>query len=104
MKQTPHDLLLARHADAAQDLDTLRCTAIDDAIPIPTRQLLHAFFYPQRRLWLGLAAAWAVILAFNFSQPSTPRPDDKTIEYTTRLHAANQAQLYALLSQTNPYR
>lgn len=105
MKKTPRDLLLSHHAAATPQLDTLRRAALDDATPIPASQLLHAIFYPQRRVWLGLAAAWLVILVVNFTQRSAePRPDSK---FATPLYAANwsanQAQLHALLTETNSY-
>ena len=105
MKKTPRDLLLTHHAAATPQLDQLRCKTLDDATPIPARQLFHALFFPQRRLWLGLAAVWVAILAFNFTQRPTTRPNNSQ---AAALYAANwssnQAQLHALLSQTSSYR
>jgi len=106
MKKTPRDLLLARHADTSARLDALRRATLADATPIPARQLLRALFFPQRRLWLGLAAAWLFIVVVNFTQRSAePRPSSK---FATPLYAvnwsANQAQLHALLAETNPNR
>ena len=106
MKKTPRDLLLARHTAATARLDALRRATLTDATPIPARQLLHAIFFPQRRLWLGLVATWLVILAINFTQRSTdPRPSPKTATtlYVTTW-SANQAQLHALLTETRALR
>jgi len=104
MKKTPRDLLLSQHAAATPQLAQLRHKTLDDATPIPARQLLHALFFPQRRLWFGLAAAWVVILALHLTQPAPPRPDAKTIEYAAKFSAANQARLYAVLTETSSYR
>lgn len=105
MKKTLRDLLLTRHAAVTPQLDQLRRTTLDDATPIPARQLLHALFYPQRRLWFGLAATWIVILALSFSQRPTSHSNNFR---TTALYASNwtsnQAQLHALLTETNSYR
>jgi hypothetical protein len=103
MKKTLHDLLLSRHASLAPHLDTLRHAALTDATPIPASQLLRAIFFPQRRLWLGLAAAWLVILALTFTQHPTIRPNPLATLYATNW-SANQARLHALLSKTGPYR
>jgi len=105
MKKTPRDLLLSRHAAATPRLDQLRRKTLDDATPIPARQLVHALFFPQRRLWLGLAATWLVILALNFSQRPAPRQNNaKAAALYAANWSANQAQLHVLLSQTNSYR
>ena len=105
MKKTPRDLLLSHHAAATPQLDQLRRKTLDDARPVPASQLLHALFFPQRRLWLGLAAAWLVILALNFSQRPAPHPNHaKAAALYATSWSANQAQLHALLSETNPYR
>ncbi len=103
MKKTARDLLLARHAAVAPQLDTLRRAVLADATPITASQLLPALFYPQRRLWLGLAAAWIVILAFNFSQRPSSRPDVTATSYIADW-TTNQAQLHALLAQTGSDR
>jgi hypothetical protein len=105
MKKTPRDLLFAQYAAASPQLDHLRRDALADATPIPARQLLHAIFYPQRRLWFGLAAAWLVIISLHFSQrpTTTPRSNTSTALYAAHW-SANQAQLHALLSTTSSYR
>ena len=105
MKKTPRDILLSRHATATPQLDQLRHATLAEATPIPTRQLLHALFFPQRRLWLGLAAAWIVIVAFHVTQRPANRPSNS---FSSKLYAsnwsANQTHLHALLSETNAYR
>jgi hypothetical protein len=105
MKKTPRDLLLSRHAAATPQLDQLRRKTLDDVTPIPARQLLHALFFPQRRLWLGLAVAWLFIVVVNFTQRSAdPRPSSKfaTPSYAVNW-STNQAQLHALLTETRSY-
>lgn len=106
MKKTPRDLLLARHAAVSTRLDALRRDTLADATPIPARQLFHALFFPQRRLWFGLAAAWIFILIVNFTQRAAdprPRSNNSTPVYAVNW-SANQAQLHALLAETNPNR
>jgi hypothetical protein len=104
MKMTPRDLLRARHAARAPQLDTLRQAALADLAPIPARELLPALFRPHRRLWLGLAAAWIVILAVHFARHPSVRPDRSISVRSTAHWSANQAQLHALLAETNPDR
>jgi hypothetical protein len=104
MKMTPRDLLLARHAARAPQLDLLRQGTLADLTPIPARQLLPALFYPHRRLWLGLATAWVVILAVHFNQRPAVRPDRPTTTLYAANWSANQAQLDALLAETNSSR
>lgn len=104
MKMTPRDLLLARHAASVPQLDLRRQGALADLTPIPARQLLPALFLPHRRLWLGLAAAWIVILAVHFTQRPFVRPDRSISVRSTANWSANQAQLHALLAETNPDR
>lgn len=103
MTNTPRDLLLARHSDTVSQLDALRRSTLADATPIPASQLLHALFYPQRRLWIGLAAAWILIFAINFLQRSPVRPNSSTKLYASNW-SANQAQLHALLTETRTLR
>jgi hypothetical protein len=104
MKKTPRELLLARYTDGSSQLDVLRNAALVEATPVPANQLLHAIFFPQRRLWLGLAVAWLVILTINFTQrPPTPRSDTSATLYAAHW-SAYQAQLHAVLTKTSPYR
>jgi hypothetical protein len=103
MKKTARELLLARHAAIAPQLDKLRLAVLVDATPIAARQLLPALFRPNRRLWLSLAAAWIVILVINLTQPRSPRPDAETIQSIANW-SNNQAQLHALLAQTGSDR
>jgi len=105
MKKTPRDLLLGRYVAEKSQLDLLRRKTLDDATPIPARQLLHALFFPQRHFWIGLSAAWLVIMAFHLNQRPANRPSNSS---SAKLYAsnwsANQAQLYALLSETRSYQ
>lgn len=103
MKKTARELLLARHAAASPRLDTLCHSVLADATPITASQLLPALFGPHRRLWIGLAAAWVVILVIGLTQPRSPRPDAETIQSMANW-SNNQAQLHALLAQTGPDR
>ena len=105
MKKTPRDLLLSRHAAEIPQLDRLRLAALTDSSPIPANQLLHALFFPQRRLWLGLAAAWLVFVAFHLTQrPANRSSNSSSAKLYASNWSANQTQLHALLSETNSYR
>jgi hypothetical protein len=104
MKKTPRDLLLSRHAAEVPQLDQLRRKTLDDATPVPARQVFHALFFPQRRLWLGLAAAWIAILALDFTQrPATRQNNAKAAALYASNWSTNQAQLHALLTETRSY-
>ena len=105
MKTIPRDLLLSHHAAAIPQLDALRRAAVNDATPIPARKLFHALFYPQRTVWIGLAAAWVAIVILHFSQhpPERPANLDTIARYATNW-SAHQAKLNALLTQTDSYR
>lgn len=104
MKTTPRDLLLARHAAGAAQLDLRRQAALADLAPVPARRLLPALFLPHRRLWLGLAAAWVVILTVHFARHPSVRPDRTISARSTATWSANQTQLHALLAETDPDR
>ncbi|MEO5961584.1 MAG: hypothetical protein ABIZ49_01855 [Opitutaceae bacterium] len=75
--KSPRDLLLARHAHAAPQLDPLRRAAF----PIPQsrcRALLHELFFPNRILWRTLAAVWLGLIVFRFTigrPPHSPASD-----------------------------
>lgn len=98
MKQTARDLLLTRHAAIAPQLDALCYAVLADATPITAGQLLPALFRPNRRLWIGLAAAWIVILALTLTQHRPSRPDADAAHFVANW-STNQAQLHALLAQ-----
>lgn len=98
MNQTPRSLLLARHTAATGRLDDIRCTAVDDSLPVTGYRILPSLFAPNRPLWVVLAAAWIAILALYLTQPQSPRPDAQAVEYAARIHAATKTQLYALHS------
>lgn len=104
MKRSPRDLLLERHVDAATQLNELRLSVVAGERPVPAREFLPALFRPHRRLWFGMAAAWVVILAFEFLQPARPPENARRLNYAARLHATSQAQLYALLATTSSLR
>jgi len=103
MKQTARELLLARHSGVTLQLDSIRLAAIADATPITASQFLPALFRPNRRLWLGLAVAWIVILTLNFIQRPSFRADISGATSVANW-SANQAQLHALLAQTGSDR
>ena len=83
--KTPREILLAQHRDAEPKLDAIRQSAVaavhdrrlsTDGVRerrSPTaattiwRILWDELIFPSRRTWAGLATAWVLILAVNFS-------------------------------------
>jgi hypothetical protein len=83
--KTVRELLLARHADAASDLDAIRRDVVSGLgfqpksaeipvprltgkMPVPLRWLAvlwEQLVLPSRYAWAGIAAAWIALLAFN---------------------------------------
>lgn len=83
--KTPREILLARHRAAEDRLDAIRHAVVAELNNQGTKEqsqptslvasLLGCFnqlwlelFWPSRRTWAGLAAAWLVILAVNLAQ------------------------------------
>lgn len=82
--KTPRDILFARHQAAAPKLDTLRREVVTGLNNKATKEqsfagslvtgllgcsnkLWRELIFPSRRVWAGLATAWLLILAVNFS-------------------------------------
>lgn len=68
--KTPREILLSRHAYATPQLDALRRAALHHVTPAGQpffAQLWRELFWSPRRVWAGLAAAWLVIIAANWS-------------------------------------
>jgi hypothetical protein len=68
--KTPRELLLARHQSIAPKLDQIRREVVGQiggGAPSHSfaQTLWRELFWPVRHLWLGLGAAWVVVLAFN---------------------------------------
>ena len=83
--KTPRELLLARHAAVQPKLEALRREFVAEHTNVRTAEattarpgLLAQFwmelFWSCRRAWLGLAAAWAVILTLNLAAQPTSAP------------------------------
>ncbi|HZI32429.1 MAG TPA: hypothetical protein VFF11_08805 [Candidatus Binatia bacterium] len=83
--KTPREILLARHQAAAPKLDTIRRSIVEELRNQETkkrsfRETLVAsllgcpnkiwleLVLPCRRIWLGLAAMWALLFIANFAQ------------------------------------
>jgi len=97
--KTPREILLQKHQAAEPKLDRIRqeilAELLQTAAPEKSRAPERVSFFlklwlelilPARRIWLGLAAIWIVILAVNFSSNDEPRlagnaaaPDAQTI-------------------------
>lgn len=77
--KTPREILLERHQAAASKLDAIRRESVKQASGLadntqsetgrmPVLLLLwRKLIWPSRRVWAGLAAAWVLIVAVNFS-------------------------------------
>jgi hypothetical protein len=83
--KTPRDILFARHQTAAPKLDAIRCEVVhkfnnkgtkEQRPPVSfvawllgcSNRLWLELFFPCRRIWVGLAAVWILIVAVNLSQ------------------------------------
>jgi hypothetical protein len=85
--KTPRELLLSRHESAQPRLDAL-CRAIlaEHVGPasepvvrgagriVSLRRVLTGFFWMDRWAWLGLGAAWVVILGLAVATPGSSQP------------------------------
>ena len=86
--KTPREILLKRHQAAAPKLDAIRREIVDAEFNVgqasslsPSEKIRRPetgrmpvllliwreLIFPCRRIWIGLAAAWIVILTVNFS-------------------------------------
>ena len=85
--KTPRDILLAQHRAAENKLDALRREVIQElnnqetkeqSFPVTqtflvtwllrcSKTIWHELVFPSRRIWAGLATAWLLIFAINFS-------------------------------------
>jgi hypothetical protein len=68
--KTPRELLLARHKAAGPRLDEIRHKIVDTIgarRPLFAVKLWEELILPVRHAWIGLAAAWTVILVLNLS-------------------------------------
>ena len=80
--KTPHEILLIRHRSAEPKLDAIRRRLIATQTGQQHEQeswlnglteSCREFFRVPRVAWLGLAAAWLVIVALNIASFETPR-------------------------------
>ena len=122
--KTPREILLERHRDAEAKLDAIRNTAVAEFTAAPATESAERFsisfvagrlwsglIQPYRRIWVGLAAVWVVILALNLAagggdegsktrmaETSMRRPEPEVVEALRQ-----QKQLMAeLLGQNTP--
>ena len=87
--KTPRDILLARHRAVETELDAIRNEVVAQyrdgrraAVPEPKASgaaifpilLWRELIFPSRRVWAGLAAAWVLIVAVNFSLRDPGQP------------------------------
>jgi hypothetical protein len=78
--KTSKEILLAKHQATMPRLDEIRKAVVADLIPKPAREedpffvkIWQELIWPCRRIWVGLAAVWLGVLAFNASQADAPR-------------------------------
>jgi hypothetical protein len=76
--KTPREILLGRHKAAEPKLDAIREEVVSSEIVGKergkrfTETLWQELILPCRRIWVGLAATWAIILVVNLlNGPST---------------------------------
>ena len=90
MNKTPREILFERHRDAEGQLDAIRERVLvqeltaaragtehgsPDVAQLLVRlpgRIWRELFWPCRRIWAGLAAAWFVIIAINFQSLEGP--------------------------------
>jgi len=108
--RTPRDLLLTRHAAAQPKLDALRRHVVAEYVGVPAanqaparpsflEQLWMELFWSCRRAWLGLAAAWAVVLLLNLAVRPAAAP---TVDVASRYRPS--AELRLALGEQNRLR
>jgi hypothetical protein len=80
--KTPREILLGRHKAAEAKLDAIRHSVLteiheplarsnssrEESVPFAVK-LWQELILPARRIWLGLAATWLVVFAFNLVTP-----------------------------------
>lgn len=71
--KTPREIIMERHGAAELALDAIRqrvVTELKPNVPSPHASILKLLWIelilPCRRVWMGLAAVWVVILVLNF--------------------------------------
>lgn len=119
--KTPRELLFNRHRSITSKLDTLRVTVVSDlrkaAEPdsFAPRETLMALLWqrliwPAKRVWLGAATTWCVILLLHASAPSpatllkadAPRPSLEMITVFQNADSAAVADLQPILRTRYP--
>lgn len=82
--KTPREILFRRHDAADVKLDALRREVVAQLPPTPSARheplplyialtIWRELILPARRIWAGLAAAWALLLVANTQISSPPR-------------------------------
>lgn len=105
--KTPREILLARHQAANPKLDKMRRAVVADLTSRPARagetlallllKLWRELIWPCRRTWVGLAAVWIAIIAFNLSDAGPgPAVVAKSATPPAEMRVAFQEQLRLL--------
>ena len=118
--KTPRELLLERHQSAEAKLKTIRADDLARharaSANQPSRQLQSSFsrasaarqfwqeaLWPWRRVWLGLASVWLVLLALNLATDEGPKmASHKTPPPDPELMAALREQRRLMLELIEP--
>ncbi len=109
--KTPRELLLQRHQQAEPKLDRLRegviaglakpeskAEAAPSLICFFARKLWEELVVPSRRIWVGLAAAWMVLLAVNLQMNHSQRNSASSVR-TVAAAVKEQRQILTELVQ-----
>lgn len=118
--KTPRDLLLERHQSAEAKLETIRAEDLARharaSASQPSRQLKPSLslasaarqfwqeaLWPWRRVWLGLAFVWLVLLGLNLATDEGPKmASRKTLPPDPELLAALREQRRLMLELSEP--
>jgi hypothetical protein len=116
--KTPREILLARSRDAEPKLDAIRKNVLancaGEAEKNPEHQsilslsfvlmkLWQELIWPCRRIWLGMAAAWVVILTLNFATgEATPMATSLASRPTPEVIALLQEQRRMMVQLLEP--
>ncbi len=113
--KTPRDILLARHRDAEPALDAVRQQALAASSSSANAhdgervsfaiQLWRELILPCRAVWVGLAAAWAIIFALHIStgaEPAAQMVKTTPLDAETVIVLREQRQILAQLLYTVP--